>query len=484
MRTSQRTSGRRELTELCEPRRASGVGARATQRWWRLSLAGLVALTASSLTLYSQGAELSYSAGLAADGGVYVPESYLSFIPPSVGGSYNDSSFGTRVTRLSEGGAYHEYATITPFNSDESLVLLQLSTGYWVVNREGTVVRSAADLGLEAGARAKWSHAEPFRLYYYEANRLMALDVSSLQRDVVFTFGQFRSVSDAGGASDLSEDGDHLLVLGDNRFLGVFEISTRRFGPTLALDRPDAEFGADIAGDNQVVVGWSPSRAGGKKVVEVYDRDMRLLRALDTTGGHWDLGRDVDGSAILLTFAWSDENDPEGCQRGGLIKTRLSDGAEFCVVPGFEGSHVSAVGSKPWVIVGVMDHTRGTAAASLPSSWRSQWQPYDNEILLIKTDGSVVRRLTHHRSRLHGSYYYFPLASISRAGRFAVFNSNMGHQPFANYSDAYLIDLGASLPPGDGPTVSPSPTDPDPMVPPPPDEAPEDDWWKDPFLNP
>lgn len=444
----------------------------------RALLTSFLVLATGALIAGGETPGMVYEAGLAADGGTYVPPRYTTFTPPSVGQSFLDPSFGTRITRVSEGGAYHEYATMSPFNSDESLVLLQLSTGYWLVDRAGTVVRTAGDLALNASARAKWSHADPFRLYYYEANRLMTLDVSTLERQTLFTFTQFRTVSDAGGASDLSEDGDHLLVVGDDRFLGVFEISTRRLGPTLSLQQTDSEFGADISGDNQVVVGWAPRRAGGRTGVEVYDRDMRLLRSLSTTGGHWDLGRDVDGSAILLTFAWSDENDPEGCQHGGLIKTRLSDGVESCVVAGFEGSHVSAVGSKPWVVVGIMDHTRGTAAASLPENWQARWQPYDNEILLIKTDGSVVRRLAHHRSRLFGSYYYFPFAAISRAGRYALFNSNMGHQPFADYSDAYLIDLGAVQPSSDAPPPDepradePPGTQPSPDMPPEPDPEP------------
>lgn len=447
----------------------------------RIAIVPLLVISAGTLLVSGQSPELAYQAGRVNDGSTDVPERYTSFTPPSVGQTFDDPNFGTRITRISEGGAFHEYATMSPFNSDESLILLQQSTGYWIVDRVGTVVRSTAELALDAGARAKWSHADPFRLYYYEANRLMTLDVSTLDRQVLHSFGEFRSISDAGGASDLSEDGDHLLVLGDGRFLGVFEISTRRLGPTLPVQQPNSEFGADIGADNQVVAGWVPLRSGGKQAVEVYDRDMRLQRTLDTTGGHWDLGRDVDGSAILLTFAWSDESDPEGCSRGGLIKTRLSDGVETCVAPGFEGSHVSAVGSKPWVIVGVMDHTRGTAAASLPTNWRSLWQPFDNEILLIKTDGSVVRRLAHHRSRLFGSYYYFPFAAFSRAGHFALFNSNMGHQPFGNYSDAYLLDLGALLPGADAPVnTQPEPGAPPQTTPPQdPDPLPyyPDDWF-------
>lgn len=53
--------------------------------------------------------------------------------------------------------------------------------------------------------------------------------------------------------------------------------------------------------------------------------------------------------------------------------------------------------------------------------------PFDNEIVLISTDGSKrVRRVCHHRSQNTGDYYDAPFANQSSDGRFIVFGSNWG----------------------------------------------------------
>jgi hypothetical protein len=61
----------------------------------------------------------------------------------------------------------------------------------------------------------------------------------------------------------------------------------------------------------------------------------------------------------------------------------------------------------------------------------------------VRTDGAAVRRLARHRSRVHGACSYAPRAVLGAGGRFAVVNSNMGRQPFPDYTEVYLLDLGA-----------------------------------------
>jgi len=51
---------------------------------------------------------------------------------------------------------------------------------------------------------------------------------------------------------------------------------------------------------------------------------------------------------------------------------------------------------------------------------------YYNEILLVKLDGSVIKRVAHHRSRMMGSYWFTPRAAMSGDGAFAIFDSNFG----------------------------------------------------------
>jgi hypothetical protein len=68
------------------------------------------------------------------------------------------------------------------------------------------------------------------------------------------------------------------------------------------------------------------------------------------------------------------------------------------------------------------------------------WMPYTNEILMVRLDGSEVRRLAHHRSRPFNTYNFFPRASVSRDGRRLAFASNFGLpvQTYTSYVDTYL----------------------------------------------
>ena len=70
-------------------------------------------------------------------GGLQLPPNYDAFQPPAVGGTYVDPVFGTTVKRISNalgtlnadrGGNLtwitDEYSTMSPFNSDNSKILL------------------------------------------------------------------------------------------------------------------------------------------------------------------------------------------------------------------------------------------------------------------------------------------------------------------------------------------------------------------------
>ncbi|MBW8012297.1 MAG: hypothetical protein FVQ83_13865 [Chloroflexi bacterium] len=76
--------------------------------------------------------------------------------------------------------------------------------------------------------------------------------------------------------------------------------------------------------------------------------------------------------------------------------------------------------------------------------------PFENELFLLYTNGSVLR-LTHHRSSKCG-YWAQPRASISRDGRYVIFASDWGQETGTDscgsgndlgLSDPYIIDLGS-----------------------------------------
>ena len=86
---------------------------------------------------------------------------------------------------------------------------------------------------------------------------------------------------------------------------------------------------------------------------------------------------------------------------------------------------------------------KGTAdlPAKLKPDWQKKWRPRVNELILVKTDGSERRRIVHHRGRVSDFYWWQPRATLSKDGKFAIFDSNYGFNPTRDYTDAFLVNL-------------------------------------------
>src|SRR5260370_18085658 len=79
----------------------------------------------------------------------------------------------------------------------------------------------------------------------------------------------------------------------------------------------------------------------------------------------------------------------------------------------------------------------------LISTWQTLWAPYFEELVLVKIDGSQIYRLGYTWSRSAENYWAIPRASISRDGKYLVFDSNfdISNTSFAQYTDVYLIKI-------------------------------------------
>jgi hypothetical protein len=165
----------------------------------------------------------------------------------------------------------------------------------------------------------------------------------------------------------------------------------------------------------------------------------------------------VNGDEVLV---WCNSADPQPVCNNGVVKVRLSDGRQTCLVSLDWGLalHVSAPdGGSAFV---------ETYAPSDPDPLGGGWRPYTSEIFQVALDASERRRLAHHRSRPFDSYYYTPRVATNRTGTALVFSSNYGRQAHANlpaeYTDAYLLAVpGASTPthtPTPRATLTPTPT--------------------------
>src|SRR5262245_8705737 len=163
-------------------------------------------------------------------------------MPPFVGSRYSDTVFGTTLVRLSNGqrqlndAVHHEYATMSPFNKDSSLILLQSDQhGFFVVDRNGRQVVPPVALQLGGLSEPRWSGKDAHVFYYHDGNRLKKFDVLTRQKSNVRAFPQYQKITFGGGEGDISEDGDHLLIVGDDRYVGMYTFSSDTLGRMIDL---------------------------------------------------------------------------------------------------------------------------------------------------------------------------------------------------------------------------------------------------------
>jgi hypothetical protein len=386
---------------------------------------------------------------------ILVPPDYLTFRPPAVEGSYTDPVFGTPIKRISDAmntvsastgkpvtSISHEYASMSPFNIDNTRLLLTHFGYFALYDGSGNFLKNLwPSPGLTGSSEPRWSKTDPNVLYYIAGNRLMQYNVGTGAQTTLHTFSEYSSISGMG-ESDISQDGNHFVFAGDKRYVFVYEISTNTKSP--ALDAGAGKFDSVyITPNNNVLVGYYATGSNRFNGFELYDRNMVFLRQVTHVLGHQDVTTDTTGEEVLI---WADGADPHpqiSC--GGVVKVRLSDGMQTCIwreKTWTNAYHISAPDNSGWFF---MDTYNPVDVISLTG-----WVYQNDEILQVKLDGSEVRRLLHHRSRPLNSYTYQPKASVSHDGTKLVYASNYGLQAQlgypTEYSDEYLVDLSVASP--------------------------------------
>jgi uncharacterized protein (TIGR03437 family) len=398
-----------------------------------------------------------FSPGIQDDGKTYLPAGYPNFAPPPAGLKFTDGVFGTLITRLSNGftqfndPVHHEYSSMSPFNADNTRVLLLGEfNGFFVADLRGNVIVSADALNLGGLQEPRWSLTDRNIFYYHEDNQLRKYDLATRARTVVRGFPQFTSIDFGGGESDLSEDGDHLMIIGDKRYVGVYTISSNSLGPTLDTLGYAYDY-FDLTPNNNVLANWGGEGTGRYQGFELFDQRMNFIRQVAPFSAHADRARDSNGDEVLIVIAAADSEPAPGCAPSGIEKIRLADSRKTCLLPlnWYAETHISANsdGRNPWALVSVTDTTSGTAMPNeaLPTDWANLWGPRYNELILVRVDGSEARRIAHHRSRILDDYWFTPRAALSRDGRFAIFDSNFGASPLPAYTDVFLTQLTSQV---------------------------------------
>jgi len=331
-----------------------------------------------------------------------------------------------------------EYSTMSPFNSDNTRLLLLHLSYFGLYDGAGNFLK---DLPLEinASSQPRWSRKDPNILYYVRGNQLKQYNVGTNQISVVRAFSEYTSVS-GNGESDISFDGARMVLVGNGRYVFVYDLVNGAKGPV--FDSGGRSFDSVyITPNDNVTITWNSAGSGRFQGIELFDRNMNFLRQVARAGGHMDVTRDANGDEVLV---WINAADPAPICNNGIVKIRLADGRQTCLasLDWSMAVHISAPDNAGWVMV-------ETYAPRDPMPTNG-WTRYTNELLQIKLDGSEIRRIAHHRSRPFNSYTYQPKVSVSCDGSKLVFGSNYGLQAQVGYpqeySDAYLIDLAVNSP--------------------------------------
>ena len=431
--------------------------------------------------LWCAGSVLAISNGLVSDA-VLKPPDFATFSPPTtVGASYVDPVFGTRITRITTCGlsgsdalgGYMGNSEICTFNVDGSYFIATEN-----VVQDGKEINATFLYSGSTGNRLKMLGKDTIRpwwirwaitgrykkngqsltfdpvyhFYKYEGNEIRLYDVRNMDTWVVLhTFSEYREIGAAGGEGDLSDDGRYWCLDGDQRELFVYDLIDDIKYPVSTFDAgvigsPGSELGVDYAAvsptGQYVVVSWSTTPQEARyHGIEVYDRNFKFQRQIYPGVIHWELGVDSYGHEVIYTtagFAVAEFFTSRGVQPGDVISIRLSDGYIRLL------RHMELW--SPQVMSGcnsVTDHNY-IYVAFFERSFKPDelWAPYWGEIVEVPTDGSgEVRRLVHHRSRaISGktTKYCQPDFVVNRQASRIVFRSTY----LGPTADLYMFDVG------------------------------------------
>lgn len=430
--------------------------------------------------------------GVVSDGLPHLPIDWKTFTAPAKGQSYTDIISGCKVTRLTDSPAdgvpdIHHYSTQSPMNSNDTMIMLgDINGNTEIVDPSGNVVVSKATFASKIQRNDSgfvWDAKNPNVFYYANNNSLMMGTVSgnSVTFSTYYTFPEYAAdVVNIMDSPDLSQDGDHLPMIGQNVRGGpedvfIFQLSTKTKSPVYTTTCTGNVNGSNNAclhklittPRNGVIIQFAASGTGAEQGQHLWEAPWtRPLPLVNDGGSHLDTGLDMNGNEVAIQEG-SSSGQADACPtHGGSDMNTLPSMALSCLVDkNYLAIHVSYRGnaSQPWVIISGQGQGNGPewfdndSKYSAPyigsASDGSSWKSYQNEIIAIRIDAAnsllKVIRLGHSYSRANESYESQPQASISRDGKYVIFNSNMAYahtgcpanDDAPHCSDVYLMKI-------------------------------------------
>jgi hypothetical protein len=418
---------------------------------------------------------------------IHPPPNWASFTPPSKGGSYVDPVFGCTITRLTDvsnedptGDSHflsinHYYASLSPINANDSMLLLGDGWGWFVTDMNGNVVVSRASMPPGNLGTRLWDASDPSVFYYTSGQSLMKGTIGGfvVNTATVHQFSEYTVINFMDEA-DVSEDGMHVVIVGGDATGSssedVFDYNfvTNTKGPVYRTTCTGSVNGPNNSclhklvqtSDNNIIIQFAGDGSGAEQGNRLWNGTFPLPHVQDVTA-HLDSGYDLVGNPIFITLnnSYTLAGVTNPCPSGwGLDVRSISNiSASSCLLDNPSAWHVSYRGgpSQPWVVLSFFDWGRTQSPelfntnSNYTAPTTSNWRLYEDEIVLARVDGNAVYRLAHARSRSMENFWATPRAAISRDGKYIVFDSNMAFpnscpsnmQVVTACSDVYLVKV-------------------------------------------
>lgn len=397
----------------------------------------------------------------------------------SAGNSFVDPTFGTKITRVTDSEFSKSIGAPTrswmsgsggeqnTWNKDGTAFIIQGLGGEWVpFSLTGKIATPNNFHGLPINDPA-FSYNDPDLLYgkmndgktlckysLSAQTKVPIIDLPSSAVGEVSPSANDRLASYGKGGQDLATE---VYVWSGSTLLILDTIMGKVNGQTISVSGLNWGFGVhnvrlDKSGRFAVITA-SQSLANAGTPLVVWDIDQQQIYAIgpspfghkvggfgsfinqDTAGGTWD----------DMQFVFRKLDAPSSIKN---LITQVIRPARTMISPFALGQdcHLSwnnhQGGNEPVLISGYRD-------AGYPDIWRT----WDNEIILVSTDGSgTVYRVCHHRTK-YEHFWDGPHAVISPDGSKAVFTSNWGKslgigEDGESRRDVFRVDLVQSgLPP-------------------------------------
>jgi len=447
-----------------------------------------------SAVAFKPGRQNAILCGQPDDGLPHLPPNWDTFTPPAAGQSYVDPVFGCPVKRLTNSsidettwdGTYlsfmNYYSTFTPMNATDTLLLIISNDGLWRIrDLNGKAVVPSANTPIFSG-HPIWDATNGNLFYYTSYNILFSGTVTgtTIQRTPVHTFTEYSGIISPDSA-DLSQDGDHIALVGQNadNTMDVFVWSLSQqtktsvyttactiSGSVTGASQPGCLHKLQLTANNLLTMEFMYDGSAPENGIRLWTGSA-LVHLQDKTD-HYDTGYDLSGNSIFLAMnnSLTLANLINPCPSGwgldvrplnSMIAGQATSIGNICLLDHPQYWHVSYRGSasQPWAAISFFDARpqgpeffTNDANYQVPPS-AVQWELYEDEIILAKIDASAIYRLAHARSRSGEGYWAQPHAAVSRDGKYVIFTSTMAfpngcpnnmHVP-GQCSDVYLINV-------------------------------------------